>query len=99
MDALERPHTERATDHGTLCRLARVASFGWDWLERRMILERAVAVAILYGTIKVTTWAMGYAETHDEVHGSDAALIIAAVLAPYMTLQGYAAKLMFDRLK
>lgn len=89
----------RYTDQAPLCRLARVASLGWDWIDRRLIIERTVALAILYGTIKVLGWAMGFAEAHNEEHGSDAALIIASVLAPYMTLQGAAIKFMFDRIK
>jgi hypothetical protein len=70
----------RADDQGALCRLARIASLGWDWVDRRQIVERFVALAILYGTVLVTRWAMSYAEGHAEASGTDAAAIIGSVL-------------------
>lgn len=80
----------RADDRGVLCRAARIASLGWDWIDKRQIFERFISLCILYGTVKVTTWAMEFAEMHGEKTGSDAAVIIAAVAAPYMALQAAA---------
>lgn len=85
----------RNEDRGALCRIARVASLGWDWIDKRQIFERFIAVAILYGTVKVTGWAMGYAEGHTEKNGTDAAAIIGAVVLPYMALQAAAIGFMF----
>lgn len=76
------------------CWCAARASETWDWIDKRQIVERIVAFAILYGTIKITGWAMMYAETHGEKAGSDAAVIIAAVVAPYMALQAAAVAFM-----
>lgn len=87
----ERPHNERATDRGALCRVARICSLGWDWFEKRQIFERAISVAILYGTISIVHWAMDFAVSHGERSGVDAAAIIAAVGAPYLALQSVAA--------
>lgn len=85
----------RYDDLGFLCRVARYASMGWDWFDKRQILERFVSLAILFGTVKVTSWAMDFASTHSEKTGFEAATIIAAVAAPYMALQGAAIAFMF----
>lgn len=71
------------------------ASDTWEWIDRRQIVERFVALAILYGTIEIVSWAMRYAETHAEKSGVEAAAIIAAVSAPYMALQAAAIAFMF----
>lgn len=85
----------RFDDRGWLCRVAHYASLGWDWVDKRQIFERFVSLAILFGTVKVTGWAMEYAETHAEKTGIEAAAIIAAVCAPYMALQAAAIAFMF----
>jgi hypothetical protein len=66
----------------------------WDWIDKRDIDKHAVSMVILYGTVKITSWAMAFAGTH----GTDAnvALNIAAVSAPYMVLQGAALKWYFE---
>ena len=66
----------------------------WDWIDRRQLLERFVALAILYGTVKVTGWAMHFAETGDRP-GLEVAAIVAAVGTPYMALQAAAIAFMF----
>lgn len=71
------------------------ASEGWDWIDKRQIFERFVALCILYGTIEIVSWAMTYAEQHAEKSGIEAAAIIAAVAAPYMALQAAAIGFMF----
>ena len=81
----------RSADAATTAALGRM----WDWIDKRQVFERFIAVAILYGTIRVTGWAMDYAEMHGEKTGGDAAFIIAAVCAPYMTLQAAAIAFMF----
>ena len=74
------------------------ASQTWDWIDKRQIVERFIALAVLYGTIEIVGWAMSFAEVHGEKTGSDAALIIASVSAPYMALQAAAIAFMFKRL-
>ena len=76
------------------CWLALRASETWDWIDKRQLFERFVALAILYGTVKVTAWAMTFAE-HGDRPGIEVAAIIAAVIAPYMALQGAAIAFMF----
>lgn len=80
----------RSDDRGVLCWLAARASQAWDWIDRRAIDKHVVSVAIMYGTVRVTAWAMDFAETHGEKSGIEAAAIIAAVSAPYMALQAAA---------
>lgn len=72
------------------CWFARRASETWDWIDDRDIDKHAVSLAILFGTVKVTAWAMRFAETHGEKTGIEAAAIIGAVVAPYMALQAAA---------
>ncbi len=85
----------RVDDRGLLCRTARICSLGWDWIDKRQIVERFVSLAVLFGTVKITAWAMFYAETHGEKSGVEAAAIIASVGAPYMALQAAAIAFMF----
>lgn len=79
----------RAEDRGVLCWIAMRFSQGWDWIDKRDIDKHAVSLAILYGTIVVTRWAMTYAE-HGDRPGLEVAAIIGAVVAPYMALQAAA---------
>ena len=75
--------------------LANKASQTWDWIDKRQLFERFVALCILYGTIEIVGWAMTYAEMHTEKSGIEAAAIIASVSAPYMALQAAAIAFMF----
>ena len=68
----------------------------WNWIDDRDIDKHAVSVAIMWGTVTVIKWAMGYAELHHDKAGIEIAAIIAAVSAPYMALQGVAIKFYFD---
>lgn len=79
----------RAEDKGALCWLAQRASQAWDWIDARDIDKHAVSLAILWGTVKVTSWAMRFAE-HGDRPGLEVAAIIGAVSAPYMALQAAA---------
>lgn len=71
------------------CWLARRASEFWDWVDKRDLDKHAVSLAVLYGTVKITAWAMQYATKADRP-GLEVAAIIAAVSAPYMALQAAA---------
>ncbi len=68
----------------------------WDWVDKREIDKHVISAAILYGTINVLAWAMHYAATNTDKAGSDVALVIAAVTAPYMALQAAAIRFYFD---
>lgn len=67
----------------------------WDWVDERDIDKHAVSLAILYGTVKVTHWAMGYASAVTDKSGIEVAAVIAAVAAPYMALQAAAINFYF----
>jgi glycine cleavage system protein P-like pyridoxal-binding family len=79
----------RSEDKGWITR-------AWDWIDDRDIDKHAVSLGIFYGTIRITSWAMAYA--HDAIgrSGLEVAAVIAAVLAPYMALQGAALKFYFE---
>lgn len=83
---LEEPR-RRSEDKGWLTR-------SWDWVDERDIDKHIVSLAILYGTIVVTNWAMRFAETGARP-GIEIAAIIAAVSAPYMALQAAAISFYF----
>lgn len=69
----------------------------WDWIDKRDIDKHAVSLAILWGTVKITEWSMGYANAHaDAANGMGIAAIIGAVSGPYMALQAAAIKFYFD---
>jgi hypothetical protein len=63
----------------------------WDWIDDRQIDKHLVSMAVLYGTVKVTQWAMVFASAHP-----DSGMAIASVTAPYMGLQGAAIKFYFE---
>lgn len=67
----------------------------WDFIDKRDIDKHLVSIVILYGTVRLTRWAMAYASLHCS-EGANAAMIIAAVAAPYMALQAAALKWYFD---
>lgn len=67
----------------------------WDWVDARQIDKHVVSAAVLWGTIRVTEWAMTYASASNGRPGLEVAAIIGAVTAPYMVLQGAAIKFYF----
>ncbi len=86
----------RATDRGPLCWLAMRASQAWDFVDKRDIDKHAVSVAVMFGTIKITSWAMAFADVATGKPGLEVAAILGAVLAPWMALQGAAIKWYFE---
>lgn len=62
----------------------------WDFIDRRQIDKHLVSLVILYGTVKMTEWAMGFAAALGAKPGLEVAAVIAAVTAPYMALQAAA---------
>lgn len=69
----------------------------WTWIDDRQIDKHLISLAILAGTVRVTEWAMEFAEAHaDAVNGAGVAAILAAVTGPYMALQAAAIKFYFD---
>lgn len=79
----------RATDRGFLCQLAFRASQFWDWIDKRAIHQHVSSIVIMFGTVILSQWAMGYASSSSRP-GLEVAAIIAAVTAPYMALQAAA---------
>ena len=75
MDTTRRPHPRRAV----------VRRF-WDFVDSRAVFRRLVLMVTLWMTYSSYVWAASFAE-HTAHTGSDAALIIAAVLAPVSFLQ------------
>ena len=85
----------RAEDKGWLCIVALRASQFFDWIDKRQIDAQAVSAIILYGSIKITAWAMDFAHTGDRP-GLEVAAIIAAVVTPWSALQAAAIKFIFE---
>lgn len=72
----------------------------WNWVDERDIDKHVVSIMIMWGTVKITSWAMAYADSHSDVgNGMGIAAIIAAVSGPYMALQAAAIKFYFDARK
>lgn len=68
----------------------------WDFVDKRQIDAYLISLAILWGTVMVMDWAMGFVETHPEMDGLKAAAIIAAITTPWSALQAAAIKFLFD---
>lgn len=71
----------------------------WDWIDSRQIDKHAISIGIFYGTVKVTEWAMSYAQIFETKPGVEVAAIIGAVLGPYSLLQAAAIKFYFEARK
>lgn len=86
----------RAADGGALCWVAMRLSQAWDWIDKRQVDAHIVAALVMWGTIKITSWAIYYASAHPERTGTDIAAVIAAVMVPWSALQAAAIKFYFD---
>lgn len=65
----------------------------WDWVDDRRIVSRAVLAVTLWMSYRSFVWASAYATLAPGGAGTgDIALMLAAVLAPVATLQGYVFK-------
>lgn len=76
-------NNRRRTDQGPLCWIAMRLSQMWDFIDARDIDKHAVCWAVLLGAWFIGTWSMDFARTETSRSGSDLALIIGAVTAPY----------------
>lgn len=76
------------------CWIAQRASEFWEWVDKRDLDKHLVSLFILAGTVKITSWAMDFAENGDRP-GLEVAAIIGAVVAPYMALQAAAVAFYF----
>lgn len=88
----------RANDKGWLCWVAARASDAWDWIDKRQIDAHVVSAIVLWGTLKITSWAMRFADQADRP-GIEVAAIIGAVMVPWSALQAAAIKFVFDTRK
>ena len=79
-----------------LCRLAFYGKSTWDFVDKRQIDAYAVSLLILWGTVRVTDWAMGFVDAHPEVDGLKSAAVIAAVMTPLSAMQAAALKFLFE---
>jgi hypothetical protein len=90
----ERPHTDRPEDKGFWCVVARRAAEFWDFIDERDIDKHVTAVTVLtfiiVGTYHVVSWGMdsysywvALLQAGKSVPGSDVALVIGAVSAPW----------------
>jgi hypothetical protein len=92
----------RSEDKGAMCWLAARLSQMWDFIDKRDIDKHIVAaIIILYGTAKLTAWGIRFAERWLEaghaIPGSEVALVVGAVLAPYMMVASVVAGFYFRR--
>ena len=87
METIARPQNRRTDGLGWI---GKKLSLLWDFIDTRDIDKHLASLAILYGTIKVTEWAMAFATAHPDKSGIEVAAIIASVLVPYNALQAAA---------
>ena len=76
---MTKPPRRRSEDLGWATRL-------WDWIDARQVDRHIVCLIVLFGTWRITIWAMHFAEAGARP-GLEVAAILAAVFAPYMLLQ------------
>jgi hypothetical protein len=70
----------------------------WNFIDDRDIDKHLVSLLVLIGTWRVTIWAMEFASLlfTTTKSGSDVALVIGAVTAPYMAMQAAALAFYFN---
>ena len=61
------------------------------FIDRHELDKHVISTIVLYGTVKVTEWAMVFASSHPGEYAA-----IAAVTAPFCALQAAAIKFYFD---
>jgi hypothetical protein len=59
----------------------------WHWVDHRNIDLHIVLFVTLWLTYDVISWAMGFADNHQDMDGVKMAAIIAAVLTPWAGMQ------------
>ena len=79
------------------CWLARRASEFWDFIDKRDIDKHAFAWLVGVCGWGMTKWAMDFADAHPAMSGSDMALVLGAVGAPYALFAGAVVKWYFER--
>ena len=77
---------------------ARLSEF-WEWIDKRQIDAYVISLAILWGTVRITDWAMEFVDKYPDIDGLKAAAIIAAIMAPWSALQAAAIKFLFEARK
>ena len=86
-DQVERAHTERVTDHGFWCAVARRFSDFWDFVDERQIDVHLMSWATFAGTAWIINWATHFVAHHPDKPGIEVAAIIAAVMVPWTPVQ------------
>lgn len=89
------PDAPLGSGEGFWCKLALRLSEFWDWVDRRQIDAHAISALTMFGTIKLSLWAMAFAE-HSNRPGLEVAAIIAAIGTPWAALQAAVIKFVFD---
>lgn len=89
------PH-RRAEDIGWACVAAQRLREFWDFIDKRQIDAYLVSLAILFGTVRITDWAMEFVDAHPDIDGLKAAAIMGAIMGPWSLLQGAAIKFLFE---
>lgn len=62
-----------------------------NWIDRYLVIRRAVLLAALWMTVEVVHWGMHYAST-TQIPGLEAAAVLTAVQAPVVAFGGYVFK-------
>lgn len=60
----------------------------WNWVDSRAVVRRVMTLGTFGMTIWVIQWSMVFAMTSTR-SGADVAMIIAAIVVPLNTLQGF----------
>jgi len=89
----------RAADQGAMA-IPKIASRTfWEWVERRHIPAHMVIAVTIWLTVRVVEWAMDFPSSYPELKGTDAGLIIGAVMAPWGLMEAAMFKFYSESIK
>jgi hypothetical protein len=87
---------KRASDGGLLCRLARVLSLGWDFVDKRDIDKHFMAWAVFGMTFYMADWMLDYIYAHPDKSGLELAAIASAIMVPITPVLGAVVRWYFE---
>lgn len=65
----------------------RISSAVWNFIDNRAVIRRVSFLWVLWMTTEVITWAMDFADHHQDMDGLKMAAILGAILTPWSAMQ------------
>ena len=81
---------------GFWCVVAQRCRDVWDWIDKRDIDKHVASWAVFYATWHIVTEIIKYIQANPAKSGVEIGAIVAALMVPWSSLQGFALKWYFE---